>query len=251
MPHNTLELVNVDKAYGATKVLNDISLTVKEGEFITIKGRSGAGKTTLLKIMGFLESPGKGEVKLFGNRTHELTDESKSNIRLYNMGFVFQSYNLIPSLTVLENIELPLALAGTKKQERKQRALELLKYFGLTSLETRFPANLSGGEKQRTAIIRALANRPKIILADEPTSSLDDDNSRLVIELLSNINKETKVVIILTTTDLQEEIRGSTEYMLKAGHLQRTFLSGTLSTDKPSATSFNPLTITDSQETTE
>jgi len=251
MSPNPLELINVNKEYGATKILNEINLTVKDGEFITIKGKSGVGKTTLLKIMGLLEHPDKGEVRLFGNNTRELGDETESNVRLHNMGFVFQSYNIIPSLTVLENIELPLALAGTKKQERKQRAHELLKYFGLTSLETRFPDNLSGGEKQRTAIIRALANRPKIILADEPTSSLDDDNSRLVIELLSNINKETKVVIILTTTDLQEEIWGSTEYMLKAGHLQRTFLPGTLSTDKPSATSFNPLTITDSQETTE
>jgi putative ABC transport system ATP-binding protein len=219
MPRNTLELVNVDKAYGATKVLNGINLTVRDGEFITIKGKSGSGKTTLLKIMGLLEHPDKGEVRLFDNGTHELTDESKSNIRLHNMGFVFQSYNLIPSLTVLENIELPLALSGTKKQERKQRAHELLKYFDLTPLATRFPDNLSGGEKQRVAIIRALANKPKIILADEPTSSLDDDNSSLVIELLTNINKETKVVIILTTTDLQEEIPSSREYVVKRGHL--------------------------------
>jgi putative ABC transport system ATP-binding protein len=251
MPHNTLELVNVDKAYGATKVLNGINLTVGDGEFITIKGKSGSGKSTLLKIMGLLEHPDKGEVTLFGNTTHELTDELKSNIRLHNMGFVFQSYNLIPSLTVLENIELPLALAGTRKQERKQRAHELLNYFDLTPLATRFPDNLSGGEKQRIAIIRALANKPKIILADEPTSSLDDDNSSLVIELLSNINKETKAVVILTTTDLQEKIPGSTEYMLKTAHLHGTFLLHTLNTEGASVTPFNPRSVIGSQETTE
>ena len=220
---NPLELFNVNKEYGATKVLNEINLTVKEGEFITIKGKSGAGKTTLLKIMGLLEHPDKGEVRLFGGNTRGLSDETKSNLRLHNMGFVFQSYNLIPSLTVLENIELPLALAGTRKQERKERAYELLEYFDLIPLATRFPTNLSGGEKQRIAIIRALANKPKIILADEPTSSLDDDNSNLVIELLDNVNKETKVIIILTTTDLQEEIPGSTEYMLKTARLRETF----------------------------
>ena len=220
---NPLELFNVNKEYGATKVLNEINLTVKEGEFITIKGKSGAGKTTLLKIMGLLEHPDKGEVRLFGGNTRGLSDETKSNLRLHNMGFVFQPYNLIPSLTVLENIELPLALAGTRKQERKERAYELLEYFDLIPLATRFPTNLSGGEKQRIAIIRALANKPKIILADEPTSSLDDDNSNLVIELLDNINKETKVIIILTTTDLQEEIPGSTEYMLKTARLRETF----------------------------
>jgi len=251
MPPNTVELVNVNKEYGATKVLNDIDLTVKDGEFVTIKGKSGAGKTTLLKIMGLLEQPDKGEVRLFGNSTHELTDEMKSSIRLHNMGFVFQSYNLIPSLTVLENIELPLALAGTKKQERKQRAHELLTYFDLTPLATRFPSNLSGGEKQRIATIRALANKPKIILADEPTSSLDDDNSNLVIELLSNINKEQNVVIILTTTDLRQETPGTTEYMLKAAHLHRKFILQTLSPEEALATHSEPRDIASSQETTE
>jgi len=250
MPPNTLELVNVNKEYGATKVLNDIDLTVKDGEFITIKGKSGAGKTTLLKIIGLLEHPDKGEVRLFGNSTRELTDEIKSNIRLRNMGFVFQSYNLIPSLTVLENIELPLALAGTKKQERKERAHDMLKYFDLTPLAARFPDGLSGGEKQRIAIIRALANKPKIILADEPTSSLDDDNSNLVIELLSNINKDRKVVIILTTTDMQQEIPGSTEYMVKGAHLQTRFLLQTFNPERALATPFNSGSVTESQETT-
>jgi putative ABC transport system ATP-binding protein len=240
MSPNTVELVNVNKEYGGTKVLTDIGLTVKDGEFVTIKGRSGAGKTTLLKMMGLLEHPDKGEVRLFGNSTRELTDGMKSNIRLRNMGFVFQSYNLIPSLTVLENIELPLALAGVRKQERKQRVHELLRYFDLTPLATRFPTNLSGGEKQRIAIIRALANEPKIILADEPTSSLDDDNSNLVVRLLSNINKDRKVVIILTTTDMQQETPGSTEYTVKGAHLHSRLHLQTFNSEGAFATALDP-----------
>jgi putative ABC transport system ATP-binding protein len=216
---NTIELVNVGKTYGATKVLDSINLTVNDGEFIVIKGKSGAGKTTLLKIIGLLEPSDKGEVRLFGKTTHELTDDRKSNIRLHSVGFVFQSYNLIPSLTILENIELPLALAGTKKQARKQRAHELLKYFDLTSLATRFPDSLSGGEKQRIAVIRALANNPKIILADEPTSSLDNDNSNLLINLLSRINREQNVTLVLTTTDLYEKLPTDRDYVLKEGEL--------------------------------
>jgi len=218
---NTIELINVGKTYGATKVLDSINLTVNDGEFIMIKGKSCAGKTTLLKIIGLLEPSDKGEVRLFGKTTRELTDDRKSNIRLHSVGFVFQSYNLIPSLTILENIELPLALAGTKKQERKQRAHELLKYFNLTHLATRFPDSLSGGEKQRIAVIRALANNPKIVLADEPTSSLDDENSELLIKLLSKINQEKKVTIMLTTTDIYEKLPTTRDYLLKDGLLHQ------------------------------
>jgi putative ABC transport system ATP-binding protein len=182
-----IELLNISKRYGATQVLKGVNLTVKEGEFISIRGKLGVGKTTLLKIMGLLETPDKGEVRLFGRTVNGLNDDEKSELRLHHIGFVFQFFNLIPSLTVLENIELPLALAGVSKQERKRRATELLKYFGLISLADRFPDTLSGGERQRIAVIRALVNNPKIILADEPTSSLDDENSQLLIRLFRKI----------------------------------------------------------------
>jgi len=135
------------------------------------------------------------------------------------MGFIFQFFNLIPSLTVLENIELPLALAGIKKFERKKRAVKLLNHFDLANLANRFPPTLSGGERQRTAIIRALTNNPKIILADEPASSLDDENSALLMELLSYINKEKGTTIVLTTTDLYEKLPTTRDYLLKDGHL--------------------------------
>jgi len=219
-----IELINVWKRYSETAVLREINLTVKNGEFVSIRGKSGVGKTTLLKIIGLLEAPSQGEVKLFGKSVHEIGDNEKSNIRLNYMGFIFQFFNLIPSLTVSENIELPLALAGINKNERREKALKLLKYFNLANLAKRFPETLSGGERQRIAVIRALANNPKIILADEPASSLDDENSNLLTKLLSSINREKKVTIVLTTTDLYEKLPTSRDYLLKEGHLHEVLL---------------------------
>jgi putative ABC transport system ATP-binding protein len=213
--YGLIELVDVWKSYGASQVLKGVNLNVREGDFISIRGKSGVGKTTLLKLVGLLEEPDRGEVKLFGRAANRFSDNEKSELRLHHIGFVFQFFNLIPSLTVLENIELPLALAGANRQERRRRARELLEYFGLTSLAERFPDTLSGGERQRIAIIRALANSPKIILADEPTSSIDDENSQLLMELLTKINRERKVTIILTTTDLYERLPANRDFMLK------------------------------------
>jgi len=217
-----IELLNIWKSYGETTVLKGINLKVKKGDFIAIRGKSGAGKTTLLKIISLIEKPNKGEIKIFGRKANDLTDEEKSNLRLHNIGFIFQFFNLIPSLTVLENIELPLALAGIKKRERRKRARELLEYFDLLHLAERFPETLSGGEKQRIAIIRALVNKPKIILADEPTSSLDNENTLLVIDLLTEINRDKKLTIILTTTDLYEKLPTTKDYILKDGQLHTT-----------------------------
>jgi len=214
-----IELSNVCKRYGVIEVLKKISLTVKEGDFISIRGKSGVGKTTLLKIMGLLEPPDEGEVKFFGRTVNNLSDEEKSDIRLHHIGFIFQFFNLIPSLTVLENIELPLALAGVNKSKRRRKALELLEYFGLKNLAERLPETLSGGERQRIAVIRALINDPEIILADEPTSSLDDENSELLIKFLSEINREKRVAIVLTTTDLYEKLPTNRDYVLKNGRL--------------------------------
>ena len=217
-----IELIDVRKRYNATEVLKGINLKADEGEFVTIRGKSGAGKTTLLKIIGLLESPDDGKLKIFGHDAERLSDNEKSNLRLHHIGFVFQFFNLIPSLTILENIELPLALAGTNKQERRGRACRLLKYFGLTSLAERFPETLSGGERQRIAVIRALANNPKIILADEPASSIDDENSKLLMNLLTSITRERKVTIILSTTDLYEKLPSNQDYLLKEGYLYGT-----------------------------
>lgn len=219
LSNGLMELLNIRKKYGSVEVLRGINLRVYEGEFISIRGKSGAGKTTLLKIIGLLETPDEGEIKLFGRVVNRLSDNENSEIRRHKIGFVFQFFNLIPSLTVLENIELPLALAGVRKQERRQKTYDLLKYFDLTGLADRFPETLSGGEKQRIAVIRALVNNPKIILADEPTSSLDDENSVLLMELLSRANREKNVTVVLTTTDLYERLPTNRNYVLKDGHL--------------------------------
>lgn len=216
-----IELVGIWKGYGSTEVLKGLNLKVGEGEFVVVRGKSGAGKTTLLKIVGLLEPPDRGEVRLFNQNVSGLSDDERSSIRLYKIGFVFQFFNLIPALTVLENIELPLALAGVGGSERRERAYRLLKYFGLIDLAERLPETLSGGERQRIAVIRALANNPKIILADEPTSSIDDENSELLIKLLTKINRERKVTILLTTTDLNEELPSTREYLLKDGILNQ------------------------------
>jgi putative ABC transport system ATP-binding protein len=214
-----IELSEVWKSYGAVEVLRGVDLFVKEGDFVSVRGKSGAGKTTLLKIMGLLETPSKGEVRLLGRDVSKLSDDERSEARLRYIGFVFQFFNLIPSLTVLENVELPLALAGVKKGERRRRALGLLERFGLTHLADRLPETLSGGERQRVAIIRALANDPRIILADEPTSSLDDENSKLVMDLLTEVNAERRVTIVLTTTDLYERLPTNRDFVLKDGRL--------------------------------
>jgi putative ABC transport system ATP-binding protein len=216
-----IELTNIWKTYGATEVLKGINLTIKEGEFTTIRGKSGAGKSSLLKIIGFIEPPTQGEVKLFQKTIQGLSDSETSNLRLNNIGFIFQFFNLIPTLTVQENIELPLALAKVNKDKRKERTRELLTYFELTKLSERFPENLSGGERQRIAVIRALSNNPKIIIADEPTSSLDDENSQLLMNLLKTINRNTKVTIIMTTTELCEKLPATTDYTLKDGQLHK------------------------------
>lgn len=216
-----VELVNVSKYYGSTPILKDINLCVGEGEFIVVRGKSGMGKTTLFKLIGLLESTDQGETRLFGKDVQVLGDAERSRLRLRELGLVFQFFNLMPSLTVLENVELPMALAGVKKSVRRARALELLWQFGIGNFAERFPESLSGGERQRVAVIRALVNHPKLLLADEPTSSLDDENAALVMELLGKINVEAKVTVVVTTTDLYESFLGATDYLLRNGRLER------------------------------
>jgi putative ABC transport system ATP-binding protein len=214
-----IELLNVRKGYGSVEVLKGVNLRIEEEDFASIRGKSGAGKTTMLRIMGLLDPPDEGEIRLFGIPASRLNDDERSKLRLHNIGFVFQFFNLIPSLTVRENIELPLALAGIRKEERRKRVTELLKYFDLINLAERFPDTLSGGERQRVAVMRALANNPRIILADEPTSSLDDENSELLMDLFRRINREKRVAIVMTTTDLYEKLPTNRDFVLKDGRL--------------------------------
>jgi ABC-type lipoprotein export system ATPase subunit len=216
---NIIELVKVSKSFGSTSVLKGVNLQVQAGEFISIRGKSGVGKTNLFKIIGLLTTPTSGSVRLFGKNVESLKDAEKTDLRLNHLGLVFQFFNLLPSLTVLENIELPMALTGLKKRDRQERGLELLQYFGLGFLAERFPESLSGGEKQRVAVIRALVNEPAVLLADEPTSSLDDENSALLIDLLSKISVTRKVAVLMTSTDLYDKLPTVKDYLLKDGHL--------------------------------
>lgn len=219
---NAIELIKVWKNYANNlPVLKGVSLSVPVGAFISIRGRSGAGKTTLLRLIGLLDRPSNGEIILLGKETSKISDGEASKIRLKHIGFIFQSFNLIPSLTVLENIELPMALLGVKKEARRKRSIELLERFHMEMLANRFPTELSGGEQQRVAILRATVNNPDIILADEPTSNLDEENSRLVYELLSEINRESLAAIIVTEVSLEEKLPTSRDYLLKNGILYK------------------------------
>ncbi len=200
-------------------MLRGVNLTIRQGDFISVRGKSGAGKTNLFKIVGLLEKPNEGTVNIFGKDTSKQSDDQITALRLKQIGLVFQFFNLLTSLTVLENIELPMALNGVGKHQRRERADELLKFFDITKLAERYPDNLSGGERQRVAIIRALVNYPTMLLADEPTSSLDDENSEMLIDLLAEISKEQKVAVMLTSTDLFVNLPTTKDYLLKDGKI--------------------------------
>lgn len=214
-----LELSGVWKSYGPVEVLRGVDLGVDEGEFVSVRGRSGVGKTTLLRIAGLLETPDRGEVVLLGREVGRLGDGERSALRLHYIGFVPQLFGLIPTLTVLENVELPMALAGVGRRERRERALELLSYFGIERMASRFPRELSAGEAQRVAIARALANRPRLVLADEPTSNLDEESAALVVELLARVSREEGVAVVMTTIDLHEGLPTTRDYVLRDGRL--------------------------------
>ena len=198
--------VGISKIYGGraphdVEALRDVNLTVEEGEFLVISGPSGSGKTTLLNIIGGLDRPTSGYLELFRRRVDSMRDEELSKMRLMDIGFIFQDHNLLPALTVFENIELPMALAGMEARERRRRVKELLGVAGLETLSNRYPGELSVGQRQMIAILRALANRPKMILADEPTSSLDGERALTLLQFLRRSNEEMGTTIIAATTN--------------------------------------------------
>ena len=186
-----------DKNYQEVHALNDVSITFRDQEFVSILGQSGCGKTTLLNIVGGLDKYTSGDLIINGTSTKEYKDRDWDNYRNHKIGFVFQSYNLIPHQTVLENVELALTLSGVSKEERKNRAKEALTKVGLADKFNAKPNQLSGGQMQRVAIARAIVNNPDIILADEPTGALDSKTSIQVMEILKEISKE-KLIIMVT-----------------------------------------------------
>ena len=198
-----IELKNVSKVYKMEKVevpaLKGINMKIKRGEFVSVIGPSGSGKSTLLHIIGCLDRPTKGEVILDGIDVSKLSDNELSRIRARKIGFVFQFFNLYPTLTALENVELPMMIVEKDKSERKKRARELLKIVGLEKRAEHLPSQLSGGERQRVAIARALANDPPLILADEPTGNLDSKSGKEIVSLLDKLQEEEGKTIVMVT----------------------------------------------------
>lgn len=197
-----LNLQNIYKDYYQEKmvvpVLKDISLSVEEGEYVAIMGPSGSGKTTLMNIIGCLDMPTSGSYELAGQDVLKLKDKELSDLRLSSIGFVFQSFHLMPRETALENVSLPLSYTGAKKAERRERATKALERVGLGDRVDFRPTQLSGGQKQRVAIARAMVNNPKILLADEPTGALDSKSGEQIMELFSKLNEEGVTIVMIT-----------------------------------------------------
>jgi len=181
-----------------TVALNGISFEVKEGEFVAIMGPSGCGKSTLLNILGLLDNPTEGSYKLLDKEVGKLKEKDRTMFRKGNIGFVFQSFNLIDELSVEENVELPLIYMGVKHSERKERVKKMLERMSISHRTRHFPQQLSGGQQQRVAIARALVSNPKLILADEPTGNLDSKNGQDVMTLLKELNDEGTTIIMVT-----------------------------------------------------
>lgn len=181
-----------------TLALNKVSIEVKEGEFVAIMGPSGCGKSTLLNILGLLDNPTSGEYYLNGIEVSRYTEAQRTKLRKGIIGFVFQSFNLIDELNVYENIELPLLYMGVSAAERKKKVQEAMERMAIVHREKHFPQQLSGGQQQRVAIARAVVANPKLILADEPTGNLDSKNGQEVMNLLSELNKEGRTIVMVT-----------------------------------------------------
>jgi putative ABC transport system ATP-binding protein len=200
-----LELSHIYKSYGTGEmkvpVLKDISLQVEEGEYIAIMGPSGSGKSTTMNIIGCLDRFDQGTYLLDGQDVSRMNDDALSDVRLNKIGFVFQTFNLLPGETALENVALPLIYAGVSRADREERARQGLAQVGLADRIDFYPSQLSGGQKQRVAIARAMINHPRILLADEPTGALDQASGRQVMELFRHLNREEGVTIIMITHD--------------------------------------------------
>ena len=197
-----LSLQNIYKDYNQDKlvvpVLKDVSLQVEEGEYVAIMGPSGSGKTTLMNIIGCLDRPTSGVYELADQDVLKLKDKDMSAVRLNRIGFVFQSFQLMPRESALDNVSLPLSYAGIKKKERKERAMKALERVGLGDRASFRPTQLSGGQKQRVAIARAMVNNPKILLADEPTGALDSKSGKQIMELFQRLNDEGVTIVMIT-----------------------------------------------------
>jgi len=200
-----IQLKNIEKVYRTdtieTLALSSINLDVAKGEFLSIMGPSGCGKSTLLNIIGLLDAPSKGDIRISDQKTDNLSDKQLAQFRNKKLGFIFQSYHLINDLQVLDNVELPLLYRDTTAKDRRQLATEALAKVGLSNRIKHFPTQLSGGQRQRVAIARAIVGRPEIILADEPTGNLDSAMGNEIMDILINLNRNEGTTIVMVTHD--------------------------------------------------
>jgi len=218
-----LKAVNLSKIYHTGKIsvsaLRSVDLEVEKGDFIAIQGPSGSGKTTLLNLLGGLDTPTSGEIWVEGTNIARLSERHLSSIRCRRIGFVFQFYNLIPKMPALDNVELPMIFAKVPKKLRKSKAEKLLEAVGLGHRLRHSPSELSAGEQQRVAIARAIVNDPAIVLMDEPTGNLDEENTENIMELAREMNREKKQTIVLTTHNLSITRYADRVYFLYDGEL--------------------------------
>ena len=200
-----INITNLEKYYRTEEVetvaLNKLSLHVKEGEFVAIMGPSGCGKSTLLNILGLLDDQDGGSFVFNGIEVSKFTERKRADLRKHNIGFVFQSFNLIDELTVFENVELPLIYLGIKAADRKNRVEEVLDKVQIMHRRNHYPQQLSGGQQQRVAVARAVVNNPKLILADEPTGNLDSSNGNEVMQMLTDLNEQGTTIIMVTHSE--------------------------------------------------
>ena len=218
-----IELVNLTKHYkqgrDLVRALDGVSLEIEAGEFVSVVGRSGSGKTTLLDLVGLLLRPTSGSVLIDGIDAARLRDNQRADARGRRIGFIFQEYNLLPALNVLDNVMLPLRYTKSNVRDGRTRALEMLEAVGLTDRMKHRPDELSGGQQQRVAIARALINRPSIVLGDEPTGSVDTQTSQELVGLMRWLNHEEKVTFVIVTHDLELAARADRMIQLKDGRI--------------------------------
>jgi putative ABC transport system ATP-binding protein len=197
-----IKLVNLKKVFATEEVettaLNSINLEVNEGEYVAIMGPSGCGKSTLLNVLGMIDQPTSGDYYFLGQEVSKFSERKRAGLRKNNIGFVFQSFNLIDELTVFENVELPLLYLGFTVAERKKRVTETLEHMALMARRNHFPQQLSGGQQQRVAVARAVVTKPKLILADEPTGNLDSSHGEEVMKLLGDLHEQGTAVLMVT-----------------------------------------------------
>ena len=217
---NDISKVYSEETANQTKALNTINLTINEGEFTVISGPSGSGKTTLLNMIGGLDQPTNGSIILNNQTITHLKETQLAKIRLHNIGFIFQAYNLIPVLTAMENMEYVLMLQGIKKHERDRQVMTIAKQLEIEDLLSKIPAQMSGGQQQRVAIARAIVAKPKIVLADEPTANLDSKAGETLLTLMKNLNEVDSITFVFASHDRAVINKAKRHIYLKDGQIE-------------------------------